>query len=260
MSEKGKEEEGEVETEQLDREWLYAWGHFAGELGRRVGGEKVEFGNYYPFLGAIFDYFPWEQKSKIEEFKKRVYQNKLTRRKEAAELADELISLSPLRERKAFEIGGPFVQVLHLLGAKRAVCIDPEPKWLNFKPEREGYQRFQERFDFTRPEKQVGGEKFDLVISRETIASFSGLAGRAQVIGGKIVNENVAYGGRTNWSDEEIAQGMLASCAFLTKKGGLNIHSGDLLAETRAFWPEVGFEFLVYTQSLNIETFVFKKI
>lgn len=255
---KGQLKEKEQRARELSQKWSESLFILSDELGKLINPNETVFQLYFPILGAILDFADFgERQGEVEEFRNKVYQEKNVNQEVARERAWELVTIKPLEGKRVLEIGGPFVQALHLLGAKEAVCIDSASKW-PYSPERGGYKRIFDRLDFTDPQELVRGE-FDLVLTREVLSRSSQLTSRTLTSGKEIWTEEFKYGGRRGWSEEEAIQGMLRACAQLTKKGGLNIHAGDIVAQPEDFYDAIGLELIAKIRINGLTTFVFRK-
>lgn len=245
------------EGEKLLQRWQSGFLAVTGELGNLIHPEKREdYVVYFDFLGAAMDFgHLWANSPELEQLRRQIYEVKSVSYGKAKEIAQALTRLQPFKGMRVLEIGGPFAQVLHLLGATEAVCIDPRIRKWPYKPPREGYREIPARFDLDNFESQIGGKDFDLVLSRQLL----GFGSRLE-----------ASRTRREFSTlDEFCLAYLAAFAQLTKKGGLNIHNGDMKKQSPEIYKEMELTLLKMIPTIVIQragsevvfmkTFIFKK-
>ncbi|PJE69244.1 hypothetical protein COU96_00810 [Candidatus Shapirobacteria bacterium CG10_big_fil_rev_8_21_14_0_10_38_14] len=231
------------------RKWQSGLWYVSEQLGELTRPEdKTNFypGLYFDFLGASMDFFRlWDKSDGLKQIEQEIYHGKPVHNPEAEKITKQLVNFQPFKGLKVLEIGGPFAQTLHFLGAKKAVCIDPQiDKW-PYKPKKAGYKAISERFDPKDYKEQIGEENFDLVFSRQLLAAFSGLETSK-------LREKFS-------SDDKLSQVFLTAFAQLTRPGGLSIHNGDLVEQSSKFYKKINLKLLARVETGNQQTFIFRK-
>ena len=172
--------------------------------------------------------------------------------------ATSLASL-PFEGVKVMEIGGPFGQVLHTLGAE-VWCVDPDIEgksefqkmdW-NYSPSNrnETYHPIPQRLTLANWQNLVGDQQFDVAYSRLVLSIDSGTSGdwrkhlpdyshgyhEAQAEYERIIAEK-------REAEEQARRDIFVISAMATKDRGLVMHEGDTLAEVKPLAPGVRLEF-----------------
>lgn len=234
------------EPKNLGEQWYRGLWILTGKLADFVNPKPdVCYTLYYDILGTVMDYFDlWSKSNELQKIKLQLFAEKAILPEEAVKIASDFVQLQPMRGMNVLEIGGPFVQVFHLLGAREAVAIDPLINRWPYEPQTEGYLAILKRFDPDSPPKILKEKSFDLVLSRQLLAYGSGFISPLE----------------SSQKETLLIKNFLHGCASFTKQGGLNIHNGDLI-EKRYFWErQIGLERLADVPALNTTTVIFRKI
>ncbi len=168
-------------------------------------------------LGILMDKLDlWGSSPVLEDIERRLL-SPGTNPSQAVDLARELVQARPFAGQRVLEIGGPFAQLLHVLGADSVTCVDPQIGTWPYNPERSGYQTISDIWDFREPFDLFEDPSFTLTISSRLLSMGSRLY--------------PAYGKKGDlgdvWSSGEVFQGFLDGCALLTERDGLTFHVAD---------------------------------
>jgi len=231
------------DPKRLEENWRRGLWYLIGELANFINRKPdICYQLYYDFFGATMDYFNlWQNSEELQKMKSRIFTGGAVLQNEAAGITPELVRLQPMKGMKVLEIGGPFAQVFHLLGAEEAMAIDPFIEKWPYSPKRDGYLAIPKRFDPNNPPKAIKEKLFDLVFSRQVLAMGSGFVDLREI------------------SDERVLN-FFSACGKLTKSGGLNIHNGDLIEERYRGEEESGLQRIATIPVINTTTVIFKKI
>ncbi|TSC90371.1 MAG: hypothetical protein G01um10145_43 [Microgenomates group bacterium Gr01-1014_5] len=175
-------------------------------------------------------------------------------------VAQEALTCLPFDGIRIMEIGGPFGQILHAMGAE-VWCVDPdiegESGWqkLNwtYSPTSRAhlYHAVPHRITFVNWETLIRERNFDAIYSSDVLSTnsgassdwrkhlpdFSGDYHEAQAEWVRVTTKNKSL--------EALARKeIFLVSALASKKGGLVMHKGDALAEIRPIAPEAGLDLI----------------
>lgn len=240
---------------------------------------------YSDLFLAILDFLP-EGSNSLEKFRSKIVQekDKPIDFEDFPQISQQALAQQPLKGIQTLEIGGPFGQLLHALGAE-VYCIDPDIEgesefrdvnW-RYVPDfrKDLYHPIPERITKNNWQHLITPETFNLTYSCNVLSQDSGTSSdwrwyiernfpSSRDI--RVHLEEYRRVAKINEEAESLARNdIFEISAQATKPGGLLIHQGDAIEQLLPLSDQIGLEFIEerYTFIPNWSAaplYIFKKV